>query len=55
MMFDREVYSQAFFSRMKSKRIACVTYHKYSGDDCSEEGFSLYRVEMPNEEKVRCS
>ena len=29
-----------------------MTYHKYPGDDWSEEEFSPYTVEMPNGEKV---
>jgi hypothetical protein len=52
MVFDREGYSPVFFARMKSERIACMTYHKYPGDDWSEEEFSPYTVEMPNGEKV---
>jgi len=52
LVFDREGYSPAFFARMKSERIACMTYHKYPGDDWSEEEFSPYTVEMPNGEKV---
>ncbi len=52
MVFDREGYSPAFFARMKSERIACMTYHKHPGDDWSEEEFSPYTVEMSNGEKV---
>lgn len=33
LIFDREGYSPDFFFRMKNKRIACLTYHKYPGED----------------------
>jgi hypothetical protein len=29
IVFDREGYSPDFFQRMKGKRIACLTYHKF--------------------------
>ncbi len=50
MVFDREGYSPDFFKRMKDKRIACMTYHKYPGDNWSEEEFHDCTVKMPNGE-----
>ncbi len=32
LVFDREGYSPAFLQRMKSQRIACLTYHKFPGE-----------------------
>jgi len=52
LVFDREGYSPAFLARMKAQRIACITYHKYPGDDWSEEEFNPCTVEMPNGQKV---
>ena len=40
LVFDREGYSPDFFLRMNQKRIACITYHKYPGDDWAKEEFS---------------
>jgi len=40
LVFDREGYSPDFFLRMKQKRIACITYHKYPEDDWPTEEFS---------------
>ncbi|MCP3868894.1 MAG: hypothetical protein GY703_12515 [Gammaproteobacteria bacterium] len=33
LVFDREGYSPVFLARMKARRIACITYHKYQGED----------------------
>jgi prepilin-type processing-associated H-X9-DG protein len=33
LVFDREGYSPGFMKRMRDKRIACQTYHKYPGED----------------------
>jgi hypothetical protein len=52
LVFDREGYSPAFLARMKAQRIACITYHKYPGDDWSEEEFHSCTVAMPNGQKV---
>ncbi|WP_295448727.1 putative transposase [uncultured Thiodictyon sp.] len=37
LVFDREGYSPAFFLRMKNQHIACLTYHKYPGEDWGSE------------------
>ena len=33
LIFDREGYSPDFMARMRKKRIACITYHKYPKDN----------------------
>ncbi len=52
LVFDREGYSPGFLARMKKKRIACITYHKYPGDDWSEEEFQPAVATMPNGQQV---
>jgi hypothetical protein len=52
LIFDREGYSPAFFAKLKAKRIACMTYHKYPGDPWSEEEFQSYTVQMPSGQKT---
>jgi len=46
LVYDREGYSPAFLKRMREKRIACLTYHKYPGDDWAEEEFRLHSVNL---------
>lgn len=46
LVFDREGYSPAFLARLKAKRVACMTYHKYPGADWPEEEFQVCVVEM---------
>ncbi len=46
LVFDREGYSPVFLQRMKKKRIACLTYHKYPGEDWPQEEFSPYPVNL---------
>ncbi len=53
VVFDREGYSPKLFSRMKKKRIACLSYHKFPGDDWSEDEFTTYAVELVNQEIVK--
>jgi len=52
LVFDREGYSPAFFSRMKARRVACMTYHKYPGEEWSQEEFSPHRVQLPGAQVV---
>jgi len=52
LVFDREGYSPAFLQRMKEQRIACLTYHKFPGEDWSEEEFSPAQVRLPSGELV---
>ena len=46
MVFDREGYSPGFMKRMRNKRIACQTYHKYQGEDWPEEEFQTKPVRL---------
>jgi hypothetical protein len=41
VVFDREGYSPASLAKMKNGRIACLTYHKYPGEDWPKEEFFL--------------
>lgn len=52
LVFDREGYSPAFLAKMKKKRVACITYHKYPGDDWAVEEFQPFTVAMPGGQKV---
>jgi hypothetical protein len=52
VVFDREGYSPKFLERMKSQRVACLTYHKYPGDDWPEEEFSTHQVTLPGAGQV---
>src|SRR5258705_8747688 len=44
VVFDREGYSPDFLAKMKKRRIACLTYHKYPGDDWPKE--ELFSTEV---------
>jgi len=46
LIFDREGYSPDFFARMWKKRIACLTYHKYPGEDWPKSEFHEYDVKL---------
>ena len=52
LVFDREGYSPDFLKRMKGQRIACLTYHKFPGEDWSEEEFLASQVRLPSGEPV---
>ena len=39
VVFDREGYSPNFFVKMKERRIACLTYRKYPGEDWPHQEF----------------
>ena len=52
LVFDREAYSPGFFSDMKEKRIAVLTYHKLPGEPWPESEFSGHEVTLVNGEKV---
>jgi hypothetical protein len=47
LVFDREGYSRDFLGRMKAQRIACLTYHKYLGEDWAQEEFTPRRYASP--------
>lgn len=52
IVFDREGYSPEFFKRMKVKRIACLTYHKFPAEPWPEEEFIPTRVCLVSGEEV---
>lgn len=52
IVFDREGYSPAFMLRMKKKRIACITYNKYPGEDWAKEEFISTQVILSSGETV---
>ncbi len=52
LVFDREGYSPAFLRRLKTQRIACLTYHKFPGEDWSEAEFAPYPVRLASGESV---
>jgi hypothetical protein len=52
LVFDREGYSPAFLGRMKKQRIACLTYHKFPGEDWPEAEFAPSQVRLPSGEVV---
>jgi hypothetical protein len=52
LVFDREGYSPEFLRRMKQRRIACLTYHKYPGEDWPAEEFVSTRLQLPSGETL---
>jgi len=47
VIFDREGYSPGLFQRLRDKkRIACLSYHKYPGEDWREEEFSRQEITL---------
>jgi hypothetical protein len=52
LVCDRESYSPSFFKRMKAQRVACLTYHKYPGEDWPEHEFHVYQVSLPSGEQT---
>lgn len=52
LVFDREGYSPGFMKRMRDKRIACQTYHKYPGEDWPEEEFQTKPVRLVSDNIV---
>lgn len=52
LVFDREGYSPEFFSEMKQRRIAILSYHKFPGQDWPAEEFSTCRVPLAGGEVV---
>jgi hypothetical protein len=50
LVFDREGYSPEFLWRMKTLRLACLTYHKFPGTDWLREEFSKRTVQLPGGE-----
>ena len=52
LIFDREGYSPAFLARMKSQRVACMTYHKYPGEDWPEDEFQCCIVQTEGSQPI---
>jgi len=52
LVFDREGYSPGLLLRMKAQRIACLTYHKFPGEDWPEEEFAPSQVHLTSGEAV---
>ncbi len=52
LIFDREGYSPGFVQRLKKKRIACLTYHKYPGEDWPPEEFFACQVPLSSGARV---
>jgi phage FluMu protein gp41 len=52
VVFDREGYSPNFFLKMKERRIACLTYHKFPGDDWPEHEFFPTKVRLASGEET---
>ena len=46
LVFDREGYSPAFAKRMRTKRIACMTYNKFPGVDWPVDEFHPQTVRL---------
>ncbi len=56
LVFDREGYSPAFFAEMwQNHRVACMTYHKFPGEDWPVALFTEEQVTMPACEVVNMS
>jgi hypothetical protein len=52
LVFDREGYSPDFLQRMKDQRIACLTYHKYPGENWPEDEFQPHAVTLASGQRI---
>jgi hypothetical protein len=52
VVFDREGYSPPFLAKMKNRRIACLTYRKYPGEDWPQEEFFPTEVRLASGERT---
>lgn len=52
LVFDREGYSPAMMLGLKENRVACITYHKYPGEDWSTDEFIKQPVRLGSGEVV---
>jgi hypothetical protein len=52
VVFDREGYSPEFFATMKKRRIACLTYHKYPGQDWASDEFIATEIRMASGQQL---
>ncbi len=48
VVFDREGYSPDLMQRLKNRRIACLSYHKFPGEDWSEDEFIGCQMTLAN-------
>lgn len=48
LVFDREGYSPDFMQRLKSKRVACLSYHKFPGQDWDAGEFTERQMTLVN-------
>ena len=55
VVFDREGYSPNFFVKMRDRRIACLTYRKYPGEDWPQEEFFPVRLSSGELTTIRLS
>jgi hypothetical protein len=46
LVFDREGYSPDFLKRMKTQEVACLTYHKFPGEDWADDEFHASPVRL---------
>jgi len=46
LVFDREGYRPEMMLRLKKKHVACITYHKYPGEDGSRSEFGSHPVRL---------
>ncbi len=52
VVFDREGYSPGFLAKMKNRHIACLTYHKYPGEDWPKDEFCPTEVRLVSGERT---
>jgi hypothetical protein len=51
VVFDREGYSPNFLAKMKQRRIACLSYHKFPGEDWPEQEFLATEIRLASGER----
>jgi hypothetical protein len=52
LVFDREGYSPQFWSRLREKRVACLSYHKFPNEDWPLHEFSAHQMKLVNGQLV---
>ena len=53
LIFDREGYSPGLFLRMKQRRLACISYHKFPRDKWADEEFHVCEVPLGTGEVIQ--
>jgi hypothetical protein len=51
VVFDREGHSPSFLAKMKQRRIACLSYHKYPGEDWPQQEFLPTEIRLASGER----